>query len=193
MPPGNANLSVTLSTEGPGWFPLREASRILNVHRATLRQWADNGALRVFRTAGDHRRFYREDILAFLSLTPTAASANEVRQLQEEALLKRIQRHCQQNNTAREPWCHSIDEDIRQRMRIHGRRLLSLLVQASHKKKHCRQLLAEALAAGRKYGLKMSDRELTLRDTIEAYQEPVYNSQISYGNLNLEAAPPVWT
>ena len=47
------------------WLSLRDACRILDVSQTTLRQWADGGHLRVYRTPGGHRRFLREDVDAF--------------------------------------------------------------------------------------------------------------------------------
>src|SRR5258708_12715139 len=44
------------------WLSLTEASKRLNVHPATLRDWADRGRIRTFRTPGGHRRFSGEDI-----------------------------------------------------------------------------------------------------------------------------------
>ena len=43
---------------------------LLQVNEATLRQWADHGHLRVYRTPGGHRRFYRDDVLALTKSNP---------------------------------------------------------------------------------------------------------------------------
>nr|BAL56718.1 DNA binding domain protein, excisionase family [uncultured prokaryote] len=42
---------------------LHEASLILNVSKATLRRYTDQGKLRCTRTAGGHRRFRLSDLL----------------------------------------------------------------------------------------------------------------------------------
>lgn len=42
---------------------LQEASLILNVSKATLRRYTDQGKLRCTRTAGGHRRFRLSDLL----------------------------------------------------------------------------------------------------------------------------------
>ena len=41
---------------------MRDACRLLDVSDTTLRQWADAGHLRVYRTPGGHRRFLRHDV-----------------------------------------------------------------------------------------------------------------------------------
>ncbi|MCL5257433.1 MAG: helix-turn-helix domain-containing protein [Chloroflexi bacterium] len=49
------------------WLTTSEASRFLGVSANTLRLWANDGVLRSYRTAGNHRRFHRSDLLAFLT------------------------------------------------------------------------------------------------------------------------------
>ena len=52
-------------TDKSQWLSLRDACRQLDVSNTTLRQWADNGFLRVYRTPGGHRRFLRSDVESF--------------------------------------------------------------------------------------------------------------------------------
>ena len=53
------------------WLSLRGACHILDVSHTTLRQWADGGYLRVYRTPGGHRRFLRADVDAFTGPMPS--------------------------------------------------------------------------------------------------------------------------
>src|SRR5207249_7961743 len=46
------------------WLSMQEASERLHVHADTLRQWADRGRIRTFRTPGGHRRFQAADVEA---------------------------------------------------------------------------------------------------------------------------------
>jgi excisionase family DNA binding protein len=46
----------------PSWLSLDEAAKRLNVHPATLRDWADKGRIRAMRTPGGHRRFSEADV-----------------------------------------------------------------------------------------------------------------------------------
>ena len=48
------------------WLTLSEASRLLGVHPATLRQWADAGQVPSYRTPGGHRRFEASELRAYL-------------------------------------------------------------------------------------------------------------------------------
>jgi len=46
----------------PEWLSLDEAAKRLKVHPTTLREWADKGRIRAYRTPGGHRRFSEADV-----------------------------------------------------------------------------------------------------------------------------------
>src|SRR2546426_8932520 len=46
----------------PTWLSLDEAAKRQSVHPATLREWADKGQIRTFRTPSGHRRFSEVDV-----------------------------------------------------------------------------------------------------------------------------------
>ena len=154
-----------------------EASRYLEVNEATLRQWADNGYLSVYRTPGGHRRFLRDDVTALANgaesspdpvrgTSPGSISGGASR---EGNALRRIRRRLHQDTVARQPWYQSIDEDGRVRMRLFGRQLLSLLMQENPAGRRRQRALEESVVMGREYGSEMAGRGVTLKDTIEAF------------------------
>src|SRR5262245_32469781 len=57
-----------MSSPSSEWLTLSQASKILGVHSATLREWADKGLIETFQTPGGHRRFALGDVQAFLAL-----------------------------------------------------------------------------------------------------------------------------
>ena len=58
---------VNYNTIGP-MLKVREVAKLLNIHSNTVRRWADQGIINVYRIShrGD-RRFRREDIARFLA------------------------------------------------------------------------------------------------------------------------------
>lgn len=47
---------------------IRDASRLLNVHRNTLRRWSERGIIKAYRVGiRGHRMFKREEIIALLT------------------------------------------------------------------------------------------------------------------------------
>lgn len=165
----------------PKWLALRDACRFLEVNEATLRQWADNGYLKVYRTPGGHRRFWRDDVLA---LSGGASSATD--QAKEGALegsaLRRIRRRLHRDDVARQPWYQSIEEEGRARMGLFGRRLLSLLAQEPPPRRQRQAAMAESQVLGREYGTEMADRGVSLTDTLEAF--------VFFRSMVLDSAEP---
>ena len=149
-------------------MPLGEASRILEVNEATLRQWADNGYLRVYRTPGGHRRFLREDVAALTEGAGDTAHGAATSTLEGSAL-RRIRRGLHQESVSKQSWYLSFEEEGRDRMRLFGRRLLSLLVQENPGGRRRQQAVDESLMLGREYGTEMADRSVSLNDTFEAF------------------------
>src|SRR5439155_13174276 len=96
-----------------GWLTLREACARLDVHPATLRQWADRGRLRAFRTPGGHRRFSAEDVEALLA-TLSSAPSPEV-QLLLDATLGRARRELSAGRLTGEAWWRLLDPGTRER------------------------------------------------------------------------------
>jgi len=159
---------VETSTQEAKWLSLRAACHLLQVNQATLRQWADNGYLRVYRTPGGHRRFWSDDVLALTDGSrPGNGSGSE--ETLEGSALRRIRRRLHGENVARQPWYQSVEEEGRDRMRLFGRRLLSLLVQEPQLRRQRQAAMDESHILGREYGTEMADRGVTLKDTLEAF------------------------
>ena len=59
------------------WLSLKEASELLGIHFTTLRKWADDGEIRVFRTPGGHRRFSVTDLRRFLETRANRESPSD--------------------------------------------------------------------------------------------------------------------
>jgi len=150
------------------WLSLRDACRLLDVSNTTLRQWADSGYLRVYRTPGGHRRFLRDDVDSFAN-APEQAQEQGRGDAIEGSALRKIRRSLSRDDVLQQPWYQSIEEEGRVRMRLFGRRLLSLLLQESGPRRRRQELLEEAQLLGREYGTEMSERGVTLKNTIEAF------------------------
>ncbi len=150
------------------WLSLRDACRLLDVSQTTLRQWADGGHLRVYRTPGGHRRFLREDVDAFTGSKVEPGESNGQEELEDSAL-RRIRRRLHQLTVSNQTWHSSMDEESRFRMRLFGRRLLTLLAQDPSNRPRRHEALTEAYLLGRQYGGEMADTEVGLKDTVEAF------------------------
>ena len=150
------------------WLSLKDACRLLDVSDTTLRQWADAGHLRVYRTPGGHRRFLRQDVESMTGTT--RPSAEQVRDDHGEGpALRRIRRRLSQDSVHQQPWFQGVEPEGHDRMRLFGRRLLSLLMQEQGPRRRRQELLEEARILGQEYGSEMSERRVALTDTVEAF------------------------
>ena len=150
------------------WLSLRDACRLLDVSDTTLRQWANAGHLRVYRTPGGHRRFLRRD-LESLTGSPRPSPEKPHGDAREAPALRRIRRRLNQDSVTRQPWFQGVEPQGHDRMRLFGRRLLSLLMQESAPRRRRQELLDEAGMLGQEYGSEMSERNVALTDTVEAF------------------------
>ena len=151
----------------PQWLSLGQASQLLHVNEATLRHWADNGVLRVYRTPGGHRRFLHEDVLNLTSQSGQTSTLESKDKLADSAL-RRIRKKLGNEDVTRQSWYQSVEGEGRDRMRLFGRHLLSVLLQESAPRRRRQEALAESLILGREYGSEMADRGVTLKNTVEA-------------------------
>ena len=171
--------------KGSRWLSLGEARRLLDVSEATLRQWADSGYLRVYRTPGGHRRILHEDVTALTNGTATAVEPERENPLEGSAL-RRIRRHLNHENVVSQPWYQSIEEESRVRLRLFGRRLLSLLAQEIPAGRRRQEAMAEFLLLGHEYGSEMAARGVALKDTLQAF--------VFFRSMVLDSANPrSWT
>ena len=159
------------------WLSLKDASHLLDVSNSTLRLWADAGHVRVYRTPGGHRRFLRQD-LESLTSSPQPAVASDSG---EAPALRRIRRRLSQNSVTQQPWFQAVEPQGHDRMRLFGRRLLSLLLQENGTRRHRQELLAEARMLGQEYGSEMVDRDVALTDSVEAF--------VFFRSMVLDGAP----
>ncbi len=151
------------------WLTLKEAAEILGVHPATLRAWADEGAIPSFRTPGGHRRFAVEDVEAFLESHirgKTALVRRESQALVSQALS--VARHRLPGARRGAAWYEAFDEATRERKRRQGRLLFSLALQYVSKPEEREHILERARALGKQYGEESVRFGVSLVETLRA-------------------------
>jgi excisionase family DNA binding protein len=147
------------------WLTLSEASKLLGVHPATLRQWSDEGKVRIFRTPGGHRRFSRSDIERMLQVTPLRGAG-----LSSYVMTETLERTRQELPAAlRQDWAQGIGEDDRQRRREAGRQLVALATQMLGKSTPTDAQRQTAQRLGCEYGEMMARTGHSLPDAVMAF------------------------
>ena len=144
---------------------LGEVCRALEINETTLRQWADRGRLPVYRTPGGHRRFLREDVDALLGRIQDTETDPE------DLALEQIRRKLSQADVSEQAWMESFQAEGRDRMRLFGRRLLSLLLRNDLEGRSGRkgETMSETHMLGHEYGSEMAARGVPLTDSVQAF------------------------
>ena len=145
----------------PEWLSLDEAARRLRVHPGTLRDWADNGRIRTFRTPGGHRRFSEADVMELGSaVKPDLA-------LLMHATVGQARMATNAGTLAAESWYSRFDDAAKTRQRALGMELVQLLVAFAAETD--RDWSGEISGLGGRYAALARDAGLSLGDAMRAF------------------------
>lgn len=162
------------------WLTLGLARTLLGINEATLRQWADNGLVRAFRTPGGHRRFSTEDIHALIAGGPDAA--REGMRIDDSAVLPSIRRAVKGESRPHHlpAWMERFDDAGHKRMRTLGREFLDLCIE--HIEQPAPTHLDTASTLGEAYGVEIASRGIPLSEALQAF--------FFFRNATVEAIKP---
>ncbi len=152
----------------PQWLALKEASDFLGVHFTTLRTWADNGEIPVFRTPGGHRRFSLDDLRRFLAQRSRLATADEHGIV--SVAVVRAREELERQLPVEQPWRYPLQGDAEQARRQRGRQLFALAVSFVLKPAQSERLLEQGRELGREYGWEAAQSGIGLVETGKAVQ-----------------------
>ncbi len=145
----------------PGeWLSLSEAAKVFGVHPSTVRNWADQGKIPVYRTTGGHRRFKHSEIELWQQ-TERSNGPNEA-QLVIQNAIKRTRFHVTEGHLSAEAWYQKLDEHARDQYRLSGRNMMQgllayLSADGSEAEAEARSLGYEYATRGRRHGLSVLD------------------------------------
>ena len=145
------------------WLTLGQACRLLNVDESTLRRWADAGQVRTFRTPGGHRRFAESDVRGIVEGRGKKQQFSGVGDL----ATKRIRRQVHSSQNA--DWYATVDDAQRERLRVLGRGLMTLVADYVANRRRKTSLLEEARATGSQYGAALEGAGMSLSQAMHAF------------------------
>lgn len=150
--------------EGSQWLSLGPAARLLGVSEVTLRQWADAGRVRSYRTVGLHRRFARADLVRLLEEHQRPARVADL----EGETLQRLRRRLRSTRSPR-PSLETLDEEARGRLRMLGRRLVELALRFYQEPRRRPAMREEARFIGAEYAAATLRLDLSLPRALESF------------------------
>jgi len=162
------------------WLSLMEASTLLGVHPATLRQWADSGKIPAVRTPGGHRRFAESDVRALLEPKPLQPSGV---QLLVQSALGRTRLEVSGGKLSEQSWYQRFGETDKAELRELGRHLLSTVMQYLTQPADREEILQEARSLGRSYGEHSLANKLTVTEAVRAFL--YFHGFLTYGVIQM--------
>ena len=146
---------------------ISEASQILGVNEATLRQWTDEGKLSAFVTPGGHRRYSKSDLKR---LTRTGQKVLGIRDLVSE-LEDTTPRHREiaRSFIGNSPQAMKPCEAHQRRLAELGRNLLSLTSKYVSEAARREESLSSARDTGRDFGRLLAEMGMPLTASVEAF------------------------
>jgi excisionase family DNA binding protein len=161
------------ASDEKAWLPLGAASRMLGVDPDTLRRWADAGKVEVFTTPGGHRRFPRAAIEAMLPRPRARRALLTALGEPPDRVAAELRRRVRSDlaELGEQEWHARLDERSIQWFRERGRRMSALLLGSLDTARQAGrgQLLSQAEALGREYGVEAARRGLSLGEATQAF------------------------
>jgi excisionase family DNA binding protein len=146
---------------------ISEASRLLGVSEATLRQWTDEGNLKAFVTPGGHRRYSREELREFMSSRENLLGVKDlVGKLEKTAELHREIGSAFMHSSE---WYAQMDESHKKHLAMLGRRILDLMINYVANPLKSDEMLADARDIGRSFGDILAGEGVSLPDSVKAF------------------------
>jgi len=156
------------TNESREWLTLGDASKQLGVSPATLRQWADKGKVRSFRTPGGHRRFNISEMHSMVAVNSAAQSARQVELLIHSAL-GRARLEISSGRLDGESWHRNLSPASIEQHRQLGQRLMALLLRDLREEKSESTLIKQARDLGKEYARVSVEHQTPLADTLRAF------------------------
>lgn len=145
---------------------ISEASRILGVNEATLRQWTDEGSIKAFITPGGHRRYSRADLRRFAGLQARVHSVKDLTAEMEHAAAV-------QGEIARTAFPailqDKLNEEERHRLATYGREMLNIIIRYIREPGQREETIKDGQEVGRNFGIELMRLEVPLTDALETF------------------------
>jgi excisionase family DNA binding protein len=152
-----------------------EASRILGVNEATLRQWTDEGLIKAYVTPGGHRRYAREQLDEFMHSHQKMLGIKDL-----VARLKDTAQPLREIGATTLVGAHKrLDPAQQQYLAILGRKILDAIICYVSGPAKREESLAQVRAAGADFGTILAEAGVPLTDSIQtftAHRAPIIES-----------------
>lgn len=156
---------------------ISEASQILGVSEATLRQWTDEGKIKAFITPGGHRRYSKARLRQFMGSSHGVHGIKDlVAKLEDAASYHHEIAGADSSNPS---WFSHLSKESQKRLAQNGRQLLNLVISYVTEPRKRQETIKLAHSVGCDFGKELARHGLSLTDSLEAFilhRNPVTNA-----------------
>ncbi len=158
---------------------ISEASNVLGVSEATLRQWTDEGNLKAFITPGGHRRYSRAELKKFTASSRKVLGIKDlVAELEDTVRLHGKIARAHLNTTS---WFNKLNQESQECLGDLGRRLLNLITRYITEASKREETIRLAQNVGHDLGEILAKLGLPLTVSVEAFtlhRDPIMNATV---------------
>jgi len=146
---------------------ISEASRMLGVSEATLRQWTDEGKVKAFITPGGHRRYDKTELRSFIGKEHRIHGIKDlVSSIENTPALHRQLAHTHFSTAT---WYQKLDMQTQKHLADSGRELLQLVTKYLIEPAKRKETEDRVKNIGREFGKEAAKMGLSITEAIEAF------------------------
>ncbi len=156
---------------------ISEASQVLGVSEAALRQWTDEGQIKAFITPGGHRRYSRSELKRLLNTRQKPLGLKDL--ISELEATARQHREIAQASLKTTEWYSQLGKESQEHLAELGRRLLQLIIRYITEPSKQEGVIDMAREIGHDHGETLASLGLPLTDAVEVFlmhRDPIMNA-----------------
>ena len=156
---------------------ISEASQILGVSEAALRQWTDEGKIKAFITPGGHRRYSRAELKKLMGSHPKVLGVKDLVAELEETI--GLHREIARTSLSTTSFYNKLNEESREHLAELGRRFIDIITKYITEPSKREDTIKQTHDLGHQYGEILARLDLTLTDSVEAFvahRDPIMNA-----------------
>lgn len=146
---------------------ISEASHILGVSEAALRQWTNDGKIKAFVTPGGHRRYLKEELKKFLTMRQKKLGIKDLAAEIENTIP--LHRELSRTYLTSTSWYDRLSKETQERLGDLSRRLLQLIIRYITEPLKREETISLARDIGRSFGRLLAQLGLPINDSVEAF------------------------
>ena len=146
---------------------ISEAAGLLGVSEVALRQWTNEGKIKVFITPGGHRRYSKADLKRFIRFRQKTLGVKDL--VAELEATIQLHREIARESITHTTWYKKLNADSQERLAYLGRELLNVTIRYINEPSKRDEVINLVRDVGHRHGETLAKLGLPLTDSIEAF------------------------